>query len=102
MIKLSLLVTLEAKPGKEEEVEAFLKTGADSAIDETKTITWYAFKLGPATFGIFDTFEDEDGREAHLTGEIAKALLEKAPDLFLSTPSIQKGEILGVKTSKVD
>lgn len=100
MIKLALLAKLEAKPGKENEVEEFLKAGGEMSIDEPKTITWYAFKLGPTTFGIFDTFEDEDGRQAHLTGDIAKALMEKAPDLFSSAPDIQKADVLAVKTAK--
>jgi quinol monooxygenase YgiN len=97
MIKLALLAKLEAKAGKEKEVEEFLKTGADLALDEPKTISWYAFRLGPSTFGIFDTFEEEDGRQAHLTGEIAKALMQKAPELFASAPDIQKADVLAVK-----
>ena len=98
MIKLALLARLEAKAGKETEVEAFLKSGGDLALDEPKTITWYAFRLGPTTFGIFDTFEEEDGRQAHLTGEIAKALMQKAPDLFSSAPDIQLADVLALKT----
>ena len=98
MIKLALLVKLEAKPGKEKEVEEFLKAGGNMAIDEPKTISWYAFKLGPTTFGIFDTFEEESGREAHLTGDIAKALMQKAPDLFSTDPDIKKADVLAVKS----
>ncbi|MEP6465033.1 MAG: antibiotic biosynthesis monooxygenase [Parafilimonas sp.] len=97
MIKYALLATLKAKPGKEKEVEAFLKSGGEMAIDEPKTITWYAFKLSTDTFCIFDTFEDESGREAHLTGEIAKALMAKAPDLFSVDPDIKKADVLAVK-----
>jgi quinol monooxygenase YgiN len=100
MIKFALLAKLEAKPGKEKEVEEFLKSGANLALREPKTITWYAFQLGPSTFGIFDTFEEEDGRKAHLSGEIAKALMQKAPDLFSSSPNIQMADIIGVKTNK--
>lgn len=98
MIKLAILAKLEAKAGKENEVEEFLKAGGSMSLDEPKTITWYAFKLGPTTFGIFDTFEEEEGRQAHLTGDIAKALMQKAPDLFVSSPDIQKAEVLAVKT----
>lgn len=97
MIKSALLVKLEAKPGKEKEVEEFLKSGVDLVLDEPATITWYAFRLSPTTFGIFDTFEDEEGRQAHLNGKVAKALMQKAPDLFASAPDIQKIEVIAVK-----
>ena len=100
MIKFALLARLEAIPGKEKDVEVFLETGAALALDEPKTITWYAFRLGPTSFGIFDTFEEEEGRQAHLSGDIAKALMQKAPDLFSSAPDIQMADIIGVKTNK--
>lgn len=73
MIKFGLLATLEAKPGKEAEVEAFLKSALPLAQNEPDTVTWYVFKLNASTFGIFDTFEGEAGRQAHLSGPIAQA-----------------------------
>ena len=100
MVKFGLLATLEAKPGKEKELEDFLKSGSKLAEDEAKTITWYAIKMNNTTFGIFDSFEDEDGRSAHLNGEIAKALMQKAPELLAKDPKIEKIDILAVKSSK--
>ncbi len=82
MDKFALLVLLQARPGKEQEAEAFLKSAQPLAVKETATTSWYAVKLGPSKFGIFDTFRDEAGRNAHLTGEIAKALFAKAKELF--------------------
>jgi quinol monooxygenase YgiN len=97
MDKFALFAMLEAKAGKEQEVEAFLKSAQPIAVKETGTTTWYALKLGPAKFGIFDTFKDEKGRDAHLTGEIAKALFAKAEDLFATPPHVEKIEILASK-----
>ncbi len=97
MEKLALLATLHAKPGKEAELEALLKSALALAEEEPATIRWYAFKTGPASFGIFDTFEAESGREAHLAGEIAKALMAKADELLAVPPSIEKLELLAVK-----
>lgn len=97
MDKYALLAMLQAKPGKEQEVEAFLKSAQPLAARENGTTAWYAVKLGPAKFGIFDTFKDEDGRDAHLTGEIAKALFAKAEDLFAVPPHVEKLEILASK-----
>jgi quinol monooxygenase YgiN len=97
MDKLALFAMLEAKSGKEQEVESFLKSAQPMAMQETGTTTWYALKLGPAKFGIFDTFKGEDGRNAHLTGEIAKALFAKAEDLFATPPRVEKIEILASK-----
>lgn len=97
MEKLALLALLHAKPGKEQEVEAFLKSAQPLAEGEASTIAWYAFSLGGGHFGIFDTFADEAGRQAHLTGDIAKALMAKAPELFDTPPNIQKPAILAVK-----
>ena len=94
------MALLEAKPGKEKEVEDFLSSGADIVLDEPKTITWYAFRLSPSLYGIFDTFEEQEGREAHLSGEVAKALMQKAPDLFSASPDIQMADIIAVKTNK--
>lgn len=97
MVKLALLVKLEAKAGKEAEVENFLKGGLSLVEQEPDTKTWYALKLDSGTYGIFDTFEDEAGREAHLSGKVAEALMAKAADLFSSTPVIEKVELIAVK-----
>jgi quinol monooxygenase YgiN len=97
MVKLALLALLHAKPGKEAAVEAFLKSAQPLALEETGTITWYAFKVGPSQFGIFDTFTDEAGRTGHLTGQIAKALMAQAEELFDPLPQIEKLEILASK-----
>jgi len=97
MDRFALLALLEAKPGKEKEVEEFLKSAEPLAGQEPGTTTWYAVKLGPAKFGIFDTFRDEAGREAHLSGEIAKALMAKAGELLAKPPQIEKLDILALK-----
>jgi quinol monooxygenase YgiN len=100
MDKLAILVLLEAKPGKEDEVEKFLKSALPSVQAETGTTTWYALKMGPSKFGIFDTFPDENARNAHLGGEVAKALFAKAEDLFAKPPAIEQPEILAVKAPR--
>jgi quinol monooxygenase YgiN len=100
MSKLAVWAQLEAKPGKEKEVEAFLKSAQPLAEREQGTITWYAIKMGPYQYGIFDTFGDENGRNAHLNGEIAKALFAKAEDLFAKPPEIAKPEILASKSAR--
>ena len=97
MAKQAIWVMLKANPGKEAEIEAFLKQGAAMANDEPKTVTWYGVKMGPGVYGVFDTFEDEAGRDAHLNGEIAKALMAKAPELFSNALRIEQMEILGLK-----
>jgi len=97
MVKVALLVRLEAKAGKEEEVEKFLKSGLSIVEGEPATITWYAIKLGPSTFGIFDTFPDENGRQAHLSGKVAAALMAKASELLSQPPQIEQVEILAAK-----
>ena len=97
MKNLGLLATLKAKPGKESEVESFIKGAIDLANQEEKTLSWYSFKIDKNTFGIFDTFENEEGREAHLNGEIAKALMDNAEKLLSEEPKIQKIEILSAK-----
>ena len=97
MKKLGLLVRLEAKAGKEKSVEEFIKSALPLANEEAGTITWYAFRIDASTFGIFDTFSDEEGREAHLGGKIAKALMENAPDLLAAAPKIEKIDILAAK-----
>ena len=97
MEKLALLARVEAKPGKEAEVENFLKGAVALAQQEPGTIRWYALKLGPSTFGIFDTFKDEAGRTAHLTGNIAAELMASASELLASPPVIEKVELLTFK-----
>src|ERR1700692_4521659 len=94
MEAIGLLVTLEARPGKEADAEAFLKSAQPLALDEKATLKWYAIKLGPGKFGIFDTFANEAGRNAHLTGEIAKALTARASELFAVPPQVEKVEVL--------
>jgi quinol monooxygenase YgiN len=98
MDKFAILALLEAKPGKEQELEAFLKSAQPLALAEPATTTWYAVKLGPARFGIFDTFKDEAGRKAHLSGEIAKALFAKADELLAGSPQIEMLQILASKS----
>jgi quinol monooxygenase YgiN len=100
MALLSIWAQLEAKPGKEQEVEEFLKSAKPLAEREPGTLTWYAIKLGPGKYGIFDTFADENGRNAHLNGEIAKALFAKAKDLLAKAPQIDKPEILASKSGR--
>ena len=97
MNKFAIWAQLEAKPGKEREVEEFLKSAQPLAEKEPATTAWYAVKIGPAKFGIFDTFADEQGRDAHLNGEIAKALFAKAQELFAKEPEIHKIAILAEK-----
>jgi quinol monooxygenase YgiN len=97
MDKFALWAMLEAKPGKEKELEEFLISAQPMAVAETGTTTWYALKIGPGRYGIFDTFADEKGRDAHLNGQIAKALFAKAKELLANDPSIDKPEILAAK-----
>jgi quinol monooxygenase YgiN len=97
MIKLAFLARFEAKPGKEEAVANFLQAALDMAKKEPTTINWYAIRLSPTTFGVFDTFNDETGRQQHLNGPIGQALMAKAPELFSSPPSIEPVEVLGTK-----
>jgi quinol monooxygenase YgiN len=96
-LKYALVALLQAKPGKEQAV-ADLLTGARAlAVEEAQTRTWYAWRTGPASFGIFDTFEDEAGRKAHLEGRIAAALMGKADELLASPPDIRQADILASK-----
>ncbi|MES1258018.1 MAG: antibiotic biosynthesis monooxygenase [Acidobacteriota bacterium] len=97
MFKYAVLAQLEAKPGKEQEVEEFLKSALPLAQQEAGTTSWFALKMGPSRFGIFDTFAGEAGRTAHLNGPIAKALFSKAKELFVTDPVIDTPEILAVK-----
>ena len=100
MLTLSLFVRLEAKPGKESEVAAFLMKGLEFANQEATTPLWFALRLGPTTFAVFDSFRDETGRQNHLNGPIAKALMEIAPKLLATPPVIEPMEVLGVKLPK--
>ena len=97
MVKVALLARLEAKPGKEEELAALLKSALPLAENEPGTISWFAFRIGHSTFGIFDTFNDEAGRQAHLSGQIAAALMAKAPDLLAKPPVIEQLDLLAAK-----
>jgi quinol monooxygenase YgiN len=99
MVKLAFYARLEAKPGKEKEVEQFLQSAVPLVEEEQGTITWYALRMGPSTFGIFDTFNDEAGRQAHLSGKVAAALMAKAPDLFAKAPEISKVDVLASKVA---
>ncbi len=97
MVKVALYVRLEAKPGKEQEVADFLRSGLPLAQEEPATTAWFALQMGPSTFGIFDAFPDDAGRQAHLAGRIAAALMAKAPDLLSEPPSIAKVDVLAAK-----
>lgn len=94
---LGILAVLEAKPEKAAALAALLTQARGLALAETQTVNWYAFKIDEATYGIFDTFETEAGREAHLAGEIAKALMAAAPDLLAKAPDIRRVDLLAVK-----
>jgi quinol monooxygenase YgiN len=100
MYKVALFARLEAKAGKEKEVAEFLEAGLSLANQEATTPIWFALRLGPATFGVFDAFTDENGRQAHLNGPIAKALMAQAPELFSKPPAIEQIEVLGAKLPK--
>lgn len=97
MVKFALLVRLKAKPGKELAVENFITGALPLAVDEPNTKTWYAIKIDSSTFGIFDTFQDEAGREEHLGGKIAEALMANAPELLAEEPVIEKVNVLAAK-----
>jgi quinol monooxygenase YgiN len=99
MITLGIFVRLEAKSGKEEELAAFLMQGLELANRETTTPLWFALRLGGGSFAIFDAFADETGRQAHLNGPIAKALMAQAPNLLAEPPVIQQLEVMGAKLS---
>ncbi|MBA3726700.1 MAG: antibiotic biosynthesis monooxygenase [Armatimonadetes bacterium] len=97
MERFALLARLEARPGKESEVAQLLKGALPLAQSEAGTLRWYALQIGPSTFGIFDTFADEGGRQAHLDGEIAAALMSRADELLSAPPTIEKVELLASK-----
>jgi len=97
MVKTGLFVRLEAKAGKEAAVEEFLNGGLDLVNDEPETTVWFALKFDDSTFGIFDAFEGESGREAHLNGKVAAALMAKADEFFAAPPTIEKVDVLAAK-----
>ena len=97
MVKVGLFVRLEAKPGKESAVAEFLSSGLALAQQEPETTVWFALRLGPSTFGIFDAFPSDTGRKAHLSGPIAAALMAKAPDLLSAPPKIEQLDVLAAK-----
>jgi quinol monooxygenase YgiN len=97
MVKLGLLVRFDAVPGKEEEVAQFLEGALPLVNDEPSTLAWFALRLGPSTFGIFDAFPDETGRQAHLNGKVAEALLGSVGEL-VEQPTIEEVEVLATKT----
>lgn len=99
MVKVGLLARLVARPGKEQELAAFLRDALPLARDEKQTTVWFAIRLGPSELGIFDAFTDDDGRQAHLEGPIAKALMTEGTELLAQPPSIQPVEILAAKLS---
>jgi quinol monooxygenase YgiN len=94
---VALWVRLEAKPGKEAEVESFLKSGEALVQQEPETMSWFAIRMNQSTFGIFDTFADDHGRQAHLSGKVAEALMAKAPDLLAKPPAIEQIDVIASK-----
>jgi quinol monooxygenase YgiN len=96
-VNVGLWVRLEAKAGKEKDVESFLRSGLALVQEEPATIVWFALRLGRSTFGIFDAFPDEPGRQAHLSGQVAAALKEKASELLAHPPTIEKIDVLTAK-----
>jgi quinol monooxygenase YgiN len=98
-VTVGLFVRLEAKAGKEAEVEKFLRDGLSIVQQERATTAWFAIRVGPTTFGIFDVFPDESGRQAHLSGRVAAALTAKAPELFAQSPKIEKLDVVAAKLS---
>ncbi|GAC1346667.1 MAG: antibiotic biosynthesis monooxygenase [Myxococcales bacterium] len=99
MVKVALLVRLRARPGKEGAVAKFLEGALPAAQEEAQTPVWFALRLGPGEFGIFDAFADEAGRKAHLTGAIAAALMKRAPELFAEPPRIEQVDVLAAKVT---
>jgi quinol monooxygenase YgiN len=97
MVTVGLLVRLEAKPDREEEVAEFLQGALPLVDQEPATTAWFAVRLGPSTFAVFDVFPDDAGRKAHLSGAVAAALLERAPELFAEPPAIEELDVLATK-----
>ena len=96
-LTVGMYVRLEAKTGREQEVENFLKGALRLVHDEPETLLWFAVRLGPSTFAIIDGFPDEGGRQAHLSGQVATALMESAPDLLAQEPAIERFDIMAAK-----
>ncbi|HKW49426.1 MAG TPA: antibiotic biosynthesis monooxygenase [Gemmatimonadaceae bacterium] len=96
-LTLGQYVPLEAKPGKEEEVATFLKQALQMTHNEPTTPLWFALRVGKSRFAVFDAFRDEAGRQAHLHGPIAEALMAQAPNLFTTPPVIEPLEVIGAK-----
>jgi quinol monooxygenase YgiN len=94
---VALWVKLDAKPGKEGDLDTFLRSALPLVQEEPATLAWFAIRLGPSTFGIFDAFPDDAGRQAHLSGKVAAALMTKAPELLATSPSIEKIDVLAAK-----
>jgi quinol monooxygenase YgiN len=97
MVTVGLLVRLEAKPGKEADVERFLEGGLALVNEEPDTTAWFAIRMGPSTHGIFDVFPSDEGRQAHLKGRVAEALMAQAGDLFSEPPDIGQIDVLAAK-----
>ncbi len=97
MVTVALFVRLEAKPGNEAEVESFLRGGLPLVQEEPASTAWFGIRMGPSTFGIFDAFQNEAGRQAHLSGKVAAALMAKASELFAKPPLIEKVDVLAAK-----
>ncbi len=100
MVNVGLFVPLEAKPGKEEEVKSFLEGGLSLVEEEPDTTAWFAIRLGPSKFAIFDVFPDDSGRQAHLSGKVAEALMARADELFAQPPDIQQIDVIAAKLSQ--
>jgi quinol monooxygenase YgiN len=98
-VTVALWVKLDAKPGKEGALDAFLRSALPLVQEEPATLAWFAIRLGSSTFGIFDAFPDDAGRQAHLTGKVAAALMAKAPELLAASPSIEKVDVLAAKVA---
>ena len=97
MVNVGLWVRLEAKQGQQDEVARFLEGGRALVDEEPETAAWFAVRLGPSTFGIFDVFADDSGRDAHLNGRVAEALMGRAEELFSEPPSIEKIDVIASK-----
>jgi quinol monooxygenase YgiN len=97
MVTVGLLVRLMAKAGKEAQVAGFLEGGLSLVEEEPATIAWFAIRLGPSEFGIFDAFPDDAGRQAHLAGRVAEALMAQAPELLAQPPTIEPVDVLAAK-----
>ncbi|MGN6347680.1 MAG: putative quinol monooxygenase [Candidatus Nitrosocosmicus sp.] len=101
MVNLGLIVRLHAKPGKESDVENILRDGLLMVQDEPSTVAWFAFRIDPLTFGIFDGFQNEAGRQEHLSGKLAAILMEKSSDLFSGPPTIEKVDVIAAKLPQI-